>query len=434
MAELVTISLFIAGLLVCIVSGANILYALLFGMVCFVSYALYKKHTIKEIAQMMKEGLSSYKNILIIFIVIGMLTAVWRCAGTIPYIIYNAVGFINPKYMALSAFLLCGLMSVLTGTSFGTAGTMGVICMMISNSLGVNPALAGGAILAGAFFGDRCSPMSTSAMLVCALTDTDIYKNITNMIKTSIIPLVISCAFYFFAGANTVGSADVRETVALFADNFDLSIIAALPALLVVILLIARVNVKWAMLSSVAAAFLVSVFIQNAEIADVARMLVFGYSVEDPELGALINGGGILSMVRVSLIITISATYSGIFKHTGILSGIKTLVKKWAGILTPFGATAVVSVFMGMISCNQTLATTLTHQTTEEIIPDKYEMAQTLENTVIVISPLIPWSIAGAVPLQTVGAPNAAYFAAVYLYLLPVCNWIYNMIKRRRNG
>ena len=434
MAELVTISLFIAGLLICIVSGANILYALLFGMVCFVSYALYKKHSPKEIAKMMKEGLSSYKNILIIFMCIGMLTAVWRCAGTIPYIIYNAVGFINPKYMALSAFVLCGLMSVLTGTSFGTAGTMGVICMMISNSLGVNPALAGGAILAGAFFGDRCSPMSTSAMLVCALTDTDIYKNIANMIRTSLIPLGLSLLFYLLAGANTAGSADVRSTVALFAENFDLSVIAALPAVLVIVLLLARVNVRWAMLSSIALACVVSVWLQGAQIADVAKMLVFGYSVEDAELGALINGGGILSMVRVSLIITISATYSGIFKHTGILLGIKTLVKKWAEVLTPFGATAVVSIFMGMISCNQTLATTLTHQTTEDIIPDKYEMAQTLENTAIVISPLIPWSIAGAVPLQTVGAPNSAYFAAVYLYLLPICCWIHAIIKKRRNG
>lgn len=434
MAELVTISLFIAGLLICIVSGANILYALLFGMVCFVSYALYKKYSLKEIAKMMKEGLASYKNILIIFMCIGMLTAVWRCAGTIPYIIYNAVGFINPKYMALSAFVLCGLMSVLTGTSFGTAGTMGVICMMISNSLGVNPALAGGAILAGAFFGDRCSPMSTSAMLVCALTDTDIYKNIANMIRTSLIPLGLSLLFYLLAGANSGGSADVRSTVALFAENFDLSIIAALPAALVIVLLIMRVNVRWAMLSSVALACVVSVWIQGADVAEVGRMLVFGYSVEDAELGALINGGGILSMVRVSLIITISATYSGIFKHTGILSGIKSLVKKWAEVLTPFGATAVVSVFMGMISCNQTLATTLTHQTTEDLIPDKYEMAQTLENTAIVISPLIPWSIAGAVPLQTVGAPNSAYFAAVYLYLLPICCWIGAIIKKRRNG
>ena len=431
MAEIITISLFIAGLLLCLIVGANIVYALLFGMVCFISYALYKKYAPREIVRMMTGGLSTYKNILTIFMLIGMLTAVWRCAGTIPYIIYNAVGFINPKYMALSAFLLCGLMSVLTGTSFGTASTMGVICMMISNSLGVDPALAGGAILAGAFFGDRCSPMSTSAMLVCALTDTDIYKNIVNMIKTSIVPLAAACAFYVIVGSGTSGDANVMETVALFEKGFDLSWITALPALLVVILLLARVKVKWAMLSSVILACIVSVWIQKVEIADVLRYIVFGYKVADPELGALVNGGGIKSMIRVSLIISISGTYSGIFKNTDILSGIKSMVKKLADVLAPFGATTVVSVFMAMISCNQTLATSITHQTCEELIPDKYEMACVLENTVIVISPLIPWSIAGAVPLQTVGAPTISLFFAVYLYLLPIINWAYAVFKSK---
>ena len=185
------------------------------------------------------------------------------------------------------------------------------------------------------------------------------------------------------------------------------------------------------MLSSVILACIVSVWIQKVEIADVLRYIVFGYKVADPELGTLVNGGGIKSMIRVSLIISISGTYSGIFKNTDILSGIKSMVKKLADVLAPFGATTVVSIFMAMISCNQTLATSITHQTCEELIPDKYEMACVLENTVIVISPLIPWSIAGAVPLQTVGAPTISLFFAVYLYLLPIINWAYAVFKSK---
>ena len=431
LAEIISISLFVAGLLICVISGANILFALAFGLITFTCYALYKKHSVKEILGMMKEGIAAYKNILIIFMFIGMLTAVWRCAGTIPYIIYNAVGFIDPRFMVLSSFLLCSLMSVLTGTSFGTAGTMGVICMMISRSLGINPVLAGGAILAGAFFGDRCSPMSTSAMLVCALTDTEIYKNISNMIKTSIIPLVLTCIIYGLAGIGASGQADVKQTVALFAEHFDLSAITALPALLIVILLIARVKVKWAMFSSVIIACVIAAHIQGVGFSELLKIIVFGFKSSNIELAALLNGGGLVSMIRVSLIITISATYSGIFKHTPLLQGIKSIVQKWADILTPFGTVAVVSVFMSMISCNQTLATTLTHQTTKELIPDKYEMAVALENTSIVIAPLIPWSIAGAVPLSTIGAPISGMAAAVYLYLIPICCWIAAIAKKR---
>lgn len=431
-AAFLTIALFAAGLPICIISGASIIWALLFGMVCFVGYSLYRGYSPREIAAMMGEGVAAYKNILIVFACIGMLTAVWRSAGTIPFIIYHAVSMVNAKYIVLSSFLLCGAMSVLTGTSFGTAGTVGVICMMTANSVGVEPMLAGGAILAGAFLGDRCSPMSTSAMLVSALTDTDIYKNIANMVKSSAVPLLLTCGFYAFAGRNSAGDTDAAQNVAFLTEHFELSFWAALPAVLVIILLLARVNVRWAMLSSVAVAVIVSVLLQNMSLGEVAETLLFGYRAADPRLGALINGGGIVSMIKVSLIITVSATYSGIFKRTGLLDGIKKPVEKLAKLITPFGAVTVVSIFMGMISCNQTLATTLTHQTTEDIISDKYEMALTLEDTVIVLAALVPWSIAGAVPLQTVGAPTSSHFAAVYLYLLPLCGWIFAIIKGYR--
>jgi NhaC family Na+:H+ antiporter len=109
-------------------------------------------------------GISTVKNILIVFLLIGMISAVWRASGTIPMIIYTAGGFIRPAAFLVITFLLNCLLSILTGTSFGTSATMGVICMSIGTAMGMNPVYMGGAILGGAFFGDRCSPMSTSAL------------------------------------------------------------------------------------------------------------------------------------------------------------------------------------------------------------------------------------------------------------------------------
>ena len=111
----------------------------------------------------------------------------------------------NPSVMILMAFLLNALVSVLTGTAFGTAATMGVICMTMAKAMGCNEILAGGAILSGVFFGDRCSPVSTSALLVSELTHTNIFDNIRLMVRTAIVPLILTCAFYGVCGIRISG-------------------------------------------------------------------------------------------------------------------------------------------------------------------------------------------------------------------------------------
>lgn len=144
--EILTLGLFLAGLAVCILTGTEILLALLFGALCFSVYALYKGVTPGNLVHMMAEGVCKVANILKIFILIGCLTALWRISGTIPFILYHSVGLIQPQYFVLCTFLLCSVMSFLTGTSFGTVSTMGVICMMISNATGMDPLLTTGAV------------------------------------------------------------------------------------------------------------------------------------------------------------------------------------------------------------------------------------------------------------------------------------------------
>ena len=131
-AEIITLGLFLAGLGLCIFTGIQILYALLFGLACFSLYTLSRGYSVRETCSMLGEGMGKVKNILIIFVLIGSLTSIWRTCGTIPFILYHAMGLIDPRFFVLCTFLLCSMMSFLTGTSFGTASTMGVICMLIS--------------------------------------------------------------------------------------------------------------------------------------------------------------------------------------------------------------------------------------------------------------------------------------------------------------
>ena len=423
MVEIGVLSLFAAALVLCIGYDISILVALVFGFFLFFGYGLFKKHSVKAMAVMAFSGIRTVKNILITFLLIGIITAVWRVCGTIPYIVYHATKVCSPGIMVLITFLLCCLISALTGTAFGTAATMGVICVTMASSMGVPLLYSGGAVLAGSFFGDRCSPMSTSALLVSTVTGTDLYRNIGNMVKTSLVPFVITCGIYLFLGMGTTGDFDTTAIQALFAEHFRLHPAALIPAAVIILLSCFRVNVKITMSISILCGMTVACFIQGASVGELLRIALLGYQPEEARLAALLSGGGIQSMVKVFCIVCLSSCYSGMFNGTGLLNGFRGSLIRLSGRILPFGSILVTSVITVMVSCNQTLAIMLTQQLCRDTEPDPETMASHLENTAVVIAPLIPWSIAGAVPLATVGAPTACILTACYLYLLPVWNY-----------
>lgn len=431
MLESIILGMFIMGLLVCIGFKLSLLYALLCGFTLFFSYGLVKKNTVKHMIQISFKGIKTVKNILIIFFMIGILTAVWRASGTIAFLIYYCTKLIIPEAFILITFLLCCMLSVLTGTAFGTAATIGVICMMMGNAIGANKILVGGAILSGIYFGDRCSPMSTSALLTSELTGTNIYKNIQLMIKTSIVPFIFTCAVYLISGFLSESKSASLEIRNVFADNFNLHWFTILPAVLIIVLSIFKINVKITMALSIIIGSIICISIQKVEVISLFKMFITGYHSSNEKLASMLNGGGIQSMLKVSAIVCLSSSYAGIFEGTGLLEGVKKHINNLSNIVTPFGSIAITSFFTSMISCNQTLTIILTHQLCNKVTSDNYEMANSLENTAVVIPPLIPWSIAGAVPLAAISAPTSCILAACYLYILPVYNFF---VSRARNA
>ncbi|MCG0276523.1 MAG: hypothetical protein L5655_10265, partial [Thermosediminibacteraceae bacterium] len=430
MAEMLTLIAFSFVLGISIITNVSILIALFIGLILFISYALYRKFTLRQIGQMIISGIRETKTIIIIFPLIGMLTALWRAGGTIPFIIYHTVPLIDPEFFVMSAFLLCSLVSCLTGTAFGTASTMGIICMMIGKTLGIPAFYLGGAILSGIFFGDRCSPMSSSALLVSELTGTNIYININNMIKTSIVPFIFTVALYAITGHISSGKVSA-EDVAVFAQNFNLSPWVLLPALIIIILTLRKVNIKITIICSIIAAAMVCVFLQGMSIFELFSTMMVGYHSNNAELAALIDGGGIISMLKTIAIVAISSSYFGIFRHTKLLDKIKQWSYTLALHSSNFAAVLIVSIITGALSCNQTLATMLTYEITEKHVPDREKLAVYLENSVILTSALIPWSIAATFPITTIGAPINCILYAVYLYAVPIWNLFVSFMNSR---
>ena len=355
---------------------------------------------------------------LLVFPLIGILTAFWRACGTLPFIICCAVDLIRPEILLLMTFLLnCGV-SMLTGTAFGTAATMGTICVSVGISMGMDPVLLGGAMLSGVYFGDRCSPVSTSALLVSELTETNIYDNIKRML-------------YAALGMVKSGSGAAGELWSLYGREMTLHWVMCLPAVLILILSVLRVNVKKAMSVSILAAVVLCIFLRHLDAVTILKTAILGYTASDAEVGAMLNGGGIISMVRVALIVMISSAYSGIFRKTGLLDGLCGRVTALRDKTSPYASMLLTAVLASLLACNQTLTIILTHQLCAPSQKDKEEFAINLENSAVVVAPLIPWSIAGATPLSTVGAPMTGMAFACFLYILPLCELVRRTAQQR---
>jgi NhaC family Na+:H+ antiporter len=416
--------LFFASLLCSVYEDISILYPLLLGLICFILITLRRGFTLTNLCSMMLKGSQKSLIVIKIFVLIGAITAVWRACGTISFIVYYAIAFMSAKYFILSAFLLSCLVSFLLGTSFGTVGTIGVVLIVLAKSGNVDSNVAAGAIIAGAYFGDRCSPMSSSANLIAVLTNTDLYANIKNMMKTSAIPFLLSIVGYIFLSQYNPLVFHGNQIGNEITTYFDIHLIVLLPAAIVILSAACRMNVKLSMGISILSGIFIGIFYQHITFLQMLNYILTGYHMNGTGVFAgIIQGGGLYSMLKVSLIVFISSAYSGIFAGTGLLSEIELFFERLSQKVGVYLTTIITSISSAAFSCNQTLGIMLTHQFEHKIYEKRQisnsQLAVDMENTVILISALIPWNIAGAVPAATLSA-NAGFIPyAFYLFLVP---------------
>lgn len=423
---------FSAALLLCVITGTNLVAALTFGLALFLLYGWREGHTWPELLRMCWRGIWRNRYIFLNFVFIGMLTASWRASGTIPYVVTAATGLIRPSIFLFIAFVLCCLISFLTGTALGTAATMGVISMAMASAMDVNVVLAGGAVLSGSYFGDRMSSVSSSALLVSGLTETDIYDNIHNMAKSCIVPFAATCLVYLAVGLTTHHGNVVPDLRGMFAREFVLSPLCVLPAAVLLALAALKKNMRITMGASTLTAIALTLALQHMDPAELPLLLWRGYRTADPALAAVLTGGGILSMQRMALIFTYVSAFSGIFHETHLLDGLHGIVHRFSRRIVPFGVTLLTAVVTSVISCNQTLNVVLTHELTGDLYKTNSEAALALEDSAIVTCAYWPWSIGAVSILSTIGAPDLTILASFYIFLLPLWHLIHDLLKNGR--
>lgn len=403
-------------------------YGLTLTLILFSLVGLKRGKSLKDLSKLYIFESKRSLTIIKILLLIAILISTWLCCGTIPAIVYYSLKYINPNLFILLCFLIPALTSLLIGTSFGTVSAIGIPLIIIAESSHINLNLVGGAIMSGAYFGDRCSPLSSSLLLLCNLTEVKLFNYVKKVFVYGIIPTIISIIFYlFFSLKNPLTFTNNSLSLTLF-NTFHINIVLLVPAIIIIILSLKKIPIIKSISLSIISAMIISLVVQKTNLYNLFKFIVFGYETTS-SLSSIIKGGGIISMLKTCYIIVISCCLTGFFNGLNIFSTFQNYLEKFdLNRSKLFLITLVLSLIVAAIGCSQTISFILSL----EILKDTYkdydneDIAMEFSNSAIVTSAIVPWCIAALVPTGVLGISNFKFIPyAIFLYIVPLCHLCY---------
>ncbi|WP_048305554.1 Na+/H+ antiporter NhaC [Halomonas sp. PR-M31] len=350
-----------------------------------------------------------------ILILVGMITGVWISSGTVPTLIYYGLDVLSPEVFLAAAAILCAVVSVSLGTSWGTVGTVGLALMGIGAGFGIPVYWTAGAVVSGAFFGDKVSPLSDTTNLAPAVTGVNLFDHIRNMMPTTLPAMLIALIIYAVAGFSMVGdeAASFARITAIntgLADNFTLSLWTILPVVLVIGLAVMRMPAMPVLFMGVVLGGLTALLFQDAPVKDIFAYAFSGYEITTgvEEIDGLLNRGGIQSMTWVITLLLIALSFGGILESTGCMQAIIEAVVKRARSFGSLQSSAIGSaIATNVVAGDPYLSITLTGRMFGPVYRGmKYSMlnlSRATEEGGTLVSPLIPWNAGGAVVITSLG-------------------------------
>lgn len=378
-----------------------------------------------------QEKVSLAMPAILILISIGILIGTWMIAGTIPMLIYYGLELINPTFIVLIAFVVSAIISIVTGTSWGSVGTVGVALMGIATGLEANLPATAGAIVAGAYFGDKLSPLSDTTNLAPIAAGSELYEHIKHMMWTTVPAAIVSMIIYLIAGIsvsnNEVTAPETMNTMlTTLSTMFNWNLLLLLPPVIILFGAIKKYPTLPIIIFSSIIAAILGIFIQGFNLKDAFASAVTGFDVSMvnkagfeaasviPEVLDLVHQGGMQSMTSVILIAFSAFAFAGIMAKSGALEVIIEQLLKFVKRTGDLILTTVISCLtMALVTGNSYLSIIVPG----EMFKDTYKLkglaaknlSRTLEDSGTVVVPLIPWSSAGVFMAGTLGIPTLSY-------------------------
>ena len=396
----------------------------------------------KEIEQAIVQNITNVATALLILLLIGALSGTWMISGIIPAFIHYGMKLINPTFYLVSTCLICAIVSVMTGSSWTTIATIGIALSGIGLAQGFSPGWIGGAIISGAYFGDKISPLSDTTILASAITETPLFVHIRYMLITTVPSIALALIIYAIAGFSK--NASSTDEIALFSDSlkgaFHLSPWLLLVPVVMGLLIAKRVP---SLITLFVSFFLASIFallfqphLLN-EIAGTGQpgiqsqlkgliMTVYGSTQIETghtALNELVSTRGMAGMMNTIWLIICAMTFGGAMSASGMIRSIISVflrfMRNTLGLVT---STIVSAIFLNACTSDQYLSIILTGDMYKDIYRQEgYEsrlLSRTTEDGATVTSPLIPWNTCGMTQATVLGIPTLTYLPYSFFNLL----------------
>ena len=417
-----------------IIYGVDPHVPMLLGVAGAALMSLYLGYSWRKIEKFMINGIAKAMQSIIILIIIGVLIGVWLDAGVVPAMIYYGLKILKPSIFFVATVLICSITALATGTSWGTMGTMGVALMGIGFGLGMNPGMTAGAIISGAYFGDKMSPLSDTTNLAPAMAGTDLMSHIRFMILPTGIVYLITLIFFGILGVLQYqgGTADTSTMVTLqetLSSMFHINPLLLLPPVFVIVAVALQVPaIPGITLGIVTGAIAGMIFQPGCNVGTLFSCGMNGFVCESgiSEIDSLLNTGGLMNMMFSVSMTIIAMMFGGIMEETHqlevVVNALKKLVKKPLGLLALTEVTCVVS---NAVMPEQYISIVVPGRMYAEEYKKMGLSATTLSNALessgTVTSALIPWNTCGVFISSTLGVTVLQYGPwAVFNWLMPI--------------
>lgn len=390
-------------------------------------------YTYSELEEKALEAVQNGLKSIVIMLAVGTLIAVFTASGTVPTIIYYGIKIMSPKYYLLSALILCSIVSMCTGTSWGTMGTIGVALLGIGTGLGIPAGMTAGAVISGSWFGDKLSPLSDTTNFASAVMGVDLMTHVKHMLYTTVPAYVVTAIMFLFLGfkasSNQVDFGLIEEISVALTSNFKISLITLIPMLVVITMLLMRKDPAQSILSGVIVGIVIAIFYQGADPEFVFNSCLKGYSrqFDNKLLTKLFKDlGGMNSMNSTIQLIIFTTGIGGMIRELGI---IKVLASGFAQKLKSIGGMVAATIGISYLSIGLTgshcFAAIMVQSTMLDLFKAKglkpENLSRICEDCGTIGVTIIPWGVTAVFIMNTLKIPFAEYAPyAFFCYLCPV--------------
>lgn len=374
---------------------------------------------------------------ILILMIIGMIIGTWILSGVVPTMIYYGLQILSPGIFLVATAIICSVVSLATGSSWTTAGTVGIALLGVGQGMGMPAPIVAGAIISGAYFGDKMSPLSDTTNLAPAMAGSTLFDHIRHMAFTTGPSLVIALILYGIIGARYSGSnldtAQIQDILTALSTNFNINILLLVPPILVIAMVIFKVPAIPGLIGGVILGCLFAVMFQGSDFGAILAASNDGFVSETGlvVIDDLLSRGGMQGMMWTVSLILVALTFGGILESTGMLAVIAGSILKLAKNTGSLILATLLSCFtVNLITGEQYLSIVIPGRMFKDAYADRglapVNLSRALEDSGTITSPLIPWNTCGAFMYATLGVHPFAYAPYAFLNLInPVVSAIY---------